>query len=666
MSSNQPSPAQAYIPLCVPTIQGNEWKYVKECLDTTWVSSVGAYVDKFERALAEVVQTEHAVATCSGTAALHVALLVAGIQPEDEVLVSTLSFIAPANAIRYAGAWPVFVDADPNYWQMDPEKVSGFLETQCRWRNGALFNLATGRRVRAILPVHILGHPVDIDPILELARKYELTVIEDATESLGARYKARNVGALGDIACFSFNGNKLITSGGGGMIVTNNPHWAERAKYLTTQAKDDPIEYVHNEIGFNYRLTNLQAALGLAQIEQLPSYIDAKRRIAQRYAEDLQQAPGLTCMPEASWSFSTFWLYTILVDGDRFHLDSRELLRRFEQCRIQARPLWKPLHLSAAHRGCFTTDCTVAERLQEQALSLPSSVGLTDEEQLTVLRTIGEQRSTKSVACRCAHVPTVDRLKSEIAKPVQAPDWKLTAKQDLEYHRNQFKKPYRSTEALARFITPILGNREGGEALDVGCGAGANIFYLSRVLPDYRWTGVDIAGEILFPIGAPFFAQEDLNARFVVGDFFELDKMFAHRAFDLVFSLQTLLIMPAYEPALDQLLAVTNEWLFVSGLFTDFNIDAKIEVMDYTWDVGVQGPYYYSVYGLDRFRSYCEQRGCEEFITQDFEIDMDLPRPESKGFGTYTETLTSGKRLQFTGPISLPWKFLAIRMGSRT
>jgi len=349
---------------------------------------VGAFVDRFERAVAQAVGTEHAVATSSGTAALHIALLVAGIQPEDEVLVSSLSFIAPANAIRYAGAWPIFVDADPTYWQMDPEKVRNFLETQCQWRNRGLFNLATGRRVRAILPVHILGHPVDIDPILELARKYELTVIEDATESLGARYKERNVGALGDIACLSFNGNKLITTGGGGMIVTNNRRWAERAKYLTTQAKDDPIEYVHKEIGFNYRLTNIQAALGVAQMEQLASYIHAKRKIAQTYAEGLQDIAGIACMSEASWAESTFWLYTILVDGAAFQMHSRELLRRFEQCRIQARPLWEPLHLSAAHRSSFATDCRVAERLHEQALSLPSSVGLAPGDQIRVLEAI--------------------------------------------------------------------------------------------------------------------------------------------------------------------------------------------------------------------------------------------------------------------------------------
>ena len=263
-------PAVDAIPLSVPEIRGNEWRYVKECLDTNWVSSVGAYVDRFEQMVAQQAETKHAVATVNGTAALHVALMVAGVQPEDEVLVSTLTFIAPVNAIRYVGAWPVFIDAEPTYWQMDPARVVEFLEQGCRWNDGALYNRRTGRRVTAVIPVHILGHPVDIDPIMAVARKFGLKVIEDATEGLGATYKGRSLGCLGDIACFSFNGNKIITTGGGGMIVTDNEEWARKAKYLTTQAKDDPIEYVHGEVGYNYRLTNLLAAVGCAQMEQLP------------------------------------------------------------------------------------------------------------------------------------------------------------------------------------------------------------------------------------------------------------------------------------------------------------------------------------------------------------------------------------------------------------
>jgi perosamine synthetase len=315
------------IPLCEPDLRGNEWAYIKECLDTNWVSSVGPFVDRFERSVATYVGAQYGVATVTGTAALHIALLVVGVQPDDEVLVSTLTFIAPANAIRYCGAWPVFIDAEPHHWQMDPEQVADFLGRECCWVNGALHNKTTRRRVRAILPVHILGHPVDMDPILHLARTYNLTVIEDATESLGAQYKGGMVGHLSDIGCFSFNGNKTITTGSGGMLVTDNADWACKAKYLTTQAKDNAVEYIHYEVGYNYRLTNLQAAMGCAQMERLEAHIAAKRCIATTYTAALRQVPGLTPLPEAPWAFSTFWLYTVLVDQERYGLDRQSLMR---------------------------------------------------------------------------------------------------------------------------------------------------------------------------------------------------------------------------------------------------------------------------------------------------------------------------------------------------
>lgn len=368
------------IPLCEPEIRGNEWTYIKECLDTNWVSSVGPFVDRFEHLLATYVEAQYAVATVTGTAALHIALLVAGVQPDDEVLVSTLTFIAPANAIRYCGAWPVFIDAEPHHWQMDPEKVAAFLARECYWVNGALHNKTTRRRVKAILPVHILGHPVDMDPILCLARTYNLTVIEDATESLGARYKGRMVGHIGDIGCFSFNGNKTITTGSGGMIVTDNAAWARKAKYLTTQAKDDAVEYIHHEVGYNYRLTNLQAAMGCAQIERLDDYIAAKRRIAATYTAALHRIPGITPLPEAPWACSTFWLYTVLVDETRYGLDSRALMQCLAEDGIQTRPLWQPLHLSPAHRSGWQCPCPTAERLQRTALSLPCSVHLASDQ----------------------------------------------------------------------------------------------------------------------------------------------------------------------------------------------------------------------------------------------------------------------------------------------
>ena len=371
---------EGFIPLAVPVIRGNEWQYVKECLDTGWVSSVGPFVDQFEAAVATQVGTRHAIATVNGTSALHIALIVAGVKPGDEVLLSTLTFIAPANAIRYVGAWPVFIDAEPKHWQMDPQRVADFLEEQCRWANGELRNRSTGRKIAAILPVHILGHPVDMEPLLVLARKYHLPVIEDATESLGARYKNNTVGHLGDIACFSFNGNKIITTGGGGMITTDNEDWARRAKYLTTQAKDDPIEYIHHEVGFNYRLTNIQAALGCAQMEQLGTYISAKRRIAKAYTERLQGINGIEPMREADWAWSIFWMFTIQIDCLAFGHTSRELLQHVGAHRIQARPLWQPMHQSPAYSQAQAWGGEVANGLYANCLSLPCSVHLQEEE----------------------------------------------------------------------------------------------------------------------------------------------------------------------------------------------------------------------------------------------------------------------------------------------
>ena len=377
--------SQRQVPLCVPKIGGNEWKYVKECLDTNWVSSAGTFVSRFEQEIATYVGARHAVATVNGTAALHVALMVAGIRPDDEVLVSSLTFVAPANAIRYVGAWPVFIDAEPEHWQMDTQRAVDFLDTECHWKNGELVHKVTDRRVKAIIPVHILGHPCDMEPILEAARKYNLVVIEDATESLGARYEREMVGHLGDIACFSFNGNKLITTGGGGMIVTDNEVWARTAKHLTTQAKDDPVEAIHSTIGYNYRLTNIQAALGTAQTEKLDEYISQKRRIAETYRAALIDVQGLTLMLEAPWADCVYWLYTILVNEAKYGMSSRALLRQMQLEKIETRPLWQPLHISSAYSDNLSYQCPVAQRLNREAISLPSSVGLEVADQQRVI-----------------------------------------------------------------------------------------------------------------------------------------------------------------------------------------------------------------------------------------------------------------------------------------
>lgn len=375
---------QQFIPLCVPAMAGNEWEYIRECLDTNWVSSVGSYVDRFEREVAAAAGTRFAVATVNGTAALHVALLLAGVGPGDEVVVSDLTFIAPANATRYLGAHPVFVDAEPDFWQLDVAKLLDFLEKGCEATGGGLRNRVTGRRVAALLPVHILGGVCDMDPIIEVARRFGLPVVEDATECLGALYHARPAGSLGRMGCFSFNGNKILTTGGGGMLVTDDEGLARKARYLTTQAKDNPVEFVHGSVGYNYRLPNILAAMGCAQLERLEAYVSRKREIAAAYDADLAGVPGLHPLRQQAGSFSTFWLYTVRVEAAPGKPGSRELLTALESRGIQTRPLWQPLHLSPAHRGAFSTDCSVAERLNRECLSLPCSVGLAENDRKRV------------------------------------------------------------------------------------------------------------------------------------------------------------------------------------------------------------------------------------------------------------------------------------------
>ena len=375
-----PTP-EGTVPLCVPEIGGNEWKYIKDCLDTNWVSSAGPYVDKFESVVADFVGAKHAVATVNGTAAIHIALLIAGVQPDEEVLVPTLTFIAPANAILYAGAKPVFMDVEESHWQMDPDKVANFLEKECEFRGDGLVNKGTGRRVRAIMPVHILGHPCDMDPILELAKKYNLVIVEDATETLGAKYGGRLIGQLGDVTCFSFNGNKLITTGGGGMIVTDRADLAERAKYLTTQAKDDAIEYVHDAVGYNYRLSNIQAAMGVAQVERLAEFIERKKVIAGRYDSAFFEMEEINILPTRPNTDPVYWLYTVLLSKDTTLEDRKAVVKKLNENGIGARPLWHTLHDLPPYAGCQAYQIEHAIRLYERGISLPSSVGLTEADQ---------------------------------------------------------------------------------------------------------------------------------------------------------------------------------------------------------------------------------------------------------------------------------------------
>ena len=367
------------IPLVDPCFGGNEGVYLKECLESGWVSSAGPFVDRFEREIAAYVGVPHAVAVVNGTAALHVALQVVGVSQGDAVLVPDLTFIAPVNAVRYCQANPVFIDVDPSTWQMDVERVARFLREECELRGRVCYDRRTGRLVRAILPVHLLGSSCELDGIMALAKQYHLRVVEDAAEAIGVKYRGRHVGTFGDIGVLSFNGNKTITTGGGGMLVTTQPVFAQRARYLTTQAKDDEVEYIHNDVGYNYRLTNLQAALGVAQLEQLDGFLIKKREIARTYEALLRRAPVITRMVVPPHVEATYWLYTVLLPEGTTRSQRQDVIHQLRGRGVEARPLWHPIHGLPPYRGSRSGEITHATALYERAVSLPSSVGLEPE-----------------------------------------------------------------------------------------------------------------------------------------------------------------------------------------------------------------------------------------------------------------------------------------------
>lgn len=365
------------IPLSEPEISGNEWKYVKDCLDTRWVSSVGGYVDKFEKMVSEYAGTKYAVAVVNGTSALHVSLLACGVKPDDEVIVPALTFIAPVNAVSYCAAHPVFMDCDPYTLCIDVQKVIYFIENECELRSdGFTYNKKTNRRIKAIIPVHIFGHPVDMDALVEICGKNNIDIIEDATESIGSKYKGKMTGSFGQTGCFSFNGNKIITTGGGGMVVTDNKELADKIRHLSTQAKKDPFEYDHDEIGYNYRLTNIQAAMGVAQMERLDEFIEIKRRNASLYKELLSRIDNVEFLWEKNWAKSNFWFYTIKVPKG----DKKPLMKFMLGKSIQVRPIWKLIHTLPMYNRCQTYDIKNAVGAYETCINLPCSVNLKENE----------------------------------------------------------------------------------------------------------------------------------------------------------------------------------------------------------------------------------------------------------------------------------------------
>ncbi len=371
------------IPLAVPVIRGRAQAYLDECLRTNFVSSVGPFVERFEREFAAYVGARHAVACASGTAAIHVAMRLLDVGPGDEVLVPTLTFIASANPILYERGTPVLVDAEEETWNLDPRLVVEELDRRAR---------AGERMPKAVLAVHLLGHPVNLAPIVEACARHGVALVEDAAEALGARYvgihDGKHVGAIARLGCFSFNGNKIITTGGGGMLTTDDAALARRAKHLTTQARLPGPEYFHDEVGYNYRLTNLQAALGVAQLELLDEFVARKRAIAARYDAALDGL-GFVSPPRATWAAPSMWLYTTRL-SPALGFDRKQLHARLKAERIETRPIWSPLHLMPMYAGARRLGGDVAERLFASCLSLPCSSDLGDEDQARVIRALVE------------------------------------------------------------------------------------------------------------------------------------------------------------------------------------------------------------------------------------------------------------------------------------
>lgn len=371
------------IPLSTPNISGNEWKYIKDCLDTGWVSSVGTYVNRFEQSVADFTGSPFAVATSSGSSALHICLLLSGIRPGDLVIVPDISFVAPVNAIRYVGADPVLIDVDPGTWQMDLDILEEFLKDQSSIRGHSCYHKDSHKRIAAILPVHVLGNLCDMDRLMELADRYFLTLIEDSTEALGSQWKETHAGTFGLFGCCSFNGNKIITTGGGGMILTSKQSLAKRAKHLTTQAKASTEEYYHDEVGYNYRLVNLLAAMGVAQMEQLPGFLRRKTEIFSTYDAVFEKIPGVKLQQVLDPVSPNHWLYTI-------YAPEQESLRIFLKGKqIECRPLWVPMHqLPAFRESLFISRDHQSDALYRHCLSLPCSTHLSEDQQQQVIGAI--------------------------------------------------------------------------------------------------------------------------------------------------------------------------------------------------------------------------------------------------------------------------------------
>ncbi|GKX65521.1 LegC family aminotransferase [Inconstantimicrobium mannanitabidum] len=379
-----------FIPLSVPNLKGNELKYVTEAVEAEWVSTGGAYIDRFEKDIASYLKVNSAVACQSGTAALHLSLIQSEVESGDEVIVPTLTFIAAVNPVKYCGAYPIFMDCDDSL-TMDTAKLREFCENNCNFNYGKLINKKTGRTIKAVVVVHVFGNLANMSEIMKIAKKYNLKVVEDATEALGSYYtegpyKGMFAGTIGDFGAYSFNGNKIITTGGGGMLVAKSDEDLNKVKYLSTQAKDDLLYYIHDEVGYNYRMTNLQAALGTAQLEKLEEFIKVKKENYFLYKELLGSIDGVKILDFNENVRSNYWFYSLLLDSTKLRRD--ELIKELSKNKIQTRPIWGLIHEQKPYKESETYRIKKALYYHDTVVNIPCSSNLSTEEVCRVAKSI--------------------------------------------------------------------------------------------------------------------------------------------------------------------------------------------------------------------------------------------------------------------------------------
>lgn len=371
-----------FIPLSIPNFEGNEAKYVNKAIEEAWVSTGGAYITQLEHNLAKFLHVDNVAACQSGTAALHLCLVEAGVKPGDAVIVPPLSFIASVNPVRYQFAEPIFIDVDDSLC-IDPIKLEEFCKKECEQKDGKLY--FNGRHIKALIAVHVFGNMADMEAIIDIAHKYNITVIEDAAEALGTkytegRYKGKYAGTIGDLGAYSFNGNKVITTGGGGAITARDPKVVDHLRFLSTQAKTDPHYYIHDEVGFNYRMTNLQAALGVAQMEELPEFLERKRRNYDYYVKLFEGFELGYIVPYRDGTESCKWLYSLAIDRNKIRASMRQIITELEERKIQTRAIWGLIHEQKPYRDCYTYIIEKAKHYSDCVLNLPSSTNITKED----------------------------------------------------------------------------------------------------------------------------------------------------------------------------------------------------------------------------------------------------------------------------------------------